>query len=91
MLYNRSIPSGIPCLNVYASNGEVVSKMGVYEYNGRYGGRWYTGRGCGDLKYGSQIASAAQSKTGSPRVYVQRQQGVCVGPFDPRNRNGGLA
>jgi hypothetical protein len=91
ILYNRNIPTGYSCLKVYAKNGEAISQLGVYEYSGRYGGRWYTGRGCGDLKTGSQIASTAQSKTGSVSVYVQRQPGVCVGPFDPRNRNGSLA
>lgn len=91
MLYNRNIPTGNSCLKVFANNGQTVSELGVYEYNGKYGGRWYTGWGCGDQKYASEIASAAQSATGSELVYVQRQPGVCVGPFNPRNRNGGLA
>lgn len=91
MLYNRNIPSGNSCLKVFANNGQTVSELGVYEYNGKYGGRWYTGWGCGDHKFAADIAAAAQSATGSPLVYIQRQPGVCVGPFDPRKRNGGLA
>ena len=91
ILYNRSIPSGNSCLPVYASNGQTVADMGVWEYNGRYGGRWYAGHGCGDGKTGSQMATDAQNSSGSASVYVQREPGVCVGPFDPRKRNGGLA
>lgn len=90
ILYNRNIPS-TSCLSVYASDGTKVTQFGVYEYNGKYGGRWYSGYGCGDGLTGSQIAARAESASGSARIYVQRKSGECVGPIDPRQRTGGLA
>lgn len=90
ILFNRNIPSK-SCLDVYASDGTKVTQFGVYEYNGKYGGRWYSGYGCGDGLTGSQIASRAQNASGNPKVYIQRKSGECVGPIDPRQRTGGLA
>lgn len=86
-LFSSSKP-GDSCLSVYASDGSELTTMGLYEYSGKYGGRWYSGWGCGKLWYGSKMAEEAKSRTGKPDVYLERGNGACIGPFDPRNRNG---
>lgn len=78
------------CLPVYAENGEQITQFGVYEYNGKYGSRWYSGFGCGDALSASEIASIARDTAGSSSVYVGRGDGSCVGPLNPTSRNGSL-
>ncbi len=78
----------INCLRIFAENGEPISRLGLYEYNGIYGGTWYSGWGCGDLKYASQMAAAARTAAGSPNIYVEKGNGICVGPIHPEYRTG---
>ena len=83
-------PNNKTCLRVYAANGQEISKAGLYESSGKYGARWYTGWGCGDLKSAGQIAAAANAAAGSSSVYLEGAGSSCVGPFNPNVRNGNL-
>lgn len=75
---------GSPCLDVYASNGAVVTRFGKFESN-----RFYSGYGCGGGGMsGEAIASKAKSLAGSSTVYVQGNGGTCFGPVgNPAARN----
>lgn len=89
VLFSRNSPD-IGCLRVFASDGTPVSQLGVYEFSGRYGARFYTGWGCGDLKYDHEIEQAALNLTGSRETYVERGDGYCIGPFEASDRSGSL-
>ncbi|MCB0322906.1 MAG: VCBS repeat-containing protein [Bdellovibrionales bacterium] len=83
-------PNTKSCLRVYAENGQEISRAGLFEANGKYGARWYTGWGCGDQKSANEIASAAYAAAGSTNVYLEGNGGSCIGPINPNARNGNL-
>lgn len=87
IIVTRNKPSGT-CLRIFATNGEQVSRLGLYEYNGIYGGTWYSGWGCGDGKYSYEMADTAEALAGSPNIYVEKGDGTCVGPIHPEYRTG---
>jgi len=90
MFFKTGAPGG-SCAQVYASNGQQVSQMGHYNAGtSKYGKRYYTGWGCGDKKYASQIASAAKAASGNTQVYVKTSNNLCRGPINPTQRNGAL-
>ncbi len=71
-------PSG-DCISVYAANGKLVSRLGVYARNEReYSSRFYGATGCGDKKGGGSIASAARKVAGTSRVYITSNGKNCA-------------
>lgn len=73
-----SAPSG-NCISVYAANGKLVSKLGLYARNEReYSSRFYGATGCGDKKGGAAVASAAKKVAGTSRVYITSNGKNCA-------------
>ena len=87
VIFSRNKP-GSDCLKVFAENGEQVSQVGKYPEENLYGARYYTGYGCGDLKYGRDIEDAALAAAGTINTYLEGRDGVCFGPFEATNRTG---
>lgn len=72
------------CLYVYNAKGGLVHKLGKYYLTGaKYSSRFYGGYGCGDKRRASQVASAAQSATGSTRVYITSGTKNCATISNP--------
>ena len=75
ILFTRNYPSS-SCLNVIATNGEIVAKYGKFSSN-----RFYSGYGCGSHLSASQIAAKAVAASGSKNIYVQDPSSkACYGP-----------
>lgn len=89
-LWTKDIPTK-SCLSLYAVNGVKIGQIGVFEYSGKYGGRWYSGYGCGDRKSASQVAKAAKQAAGRKKIYVEGRGGTCHGPFHPEEREGSIS
>lgn len=89
MMFKSQKPSD-GCVEIYAADGSQVSRFGVYTWAGKYGARFYSGWGCGDLKTGGQIAAAATRAAGKASVYAHLGGGRCIGPMNPTSRNGSL-
>lgn len=83
--FTKNKPHG-SCLRVFASDGTKVSQLGVFEAHTRF----YVGYGCGDHKHAPDIEQAATSVSGAPETYLERGDGVCVGPFRATKRTGSL-
>lgn len=88
--WNSRPPANKTCLRVLDQNGNVVTQFGRYTTGGNYGARWYSGWGCGTRLSGSEIANSAERTSGSRQVYVESNDGRCIGPINPSARNGAL-
>jgi hypothetical protein len=70
-------PAGA-CLNVYAGNGALVHKVGLYARGSGYAARYYGGTGCGDAKSASRIGTDARATSGSTSIYVKINSTTCL-------------
>ncbi len=76
VLFSRNYPSS-SCLNVLATNGEVIAKYGRYASN-----RYYNAWGCGGSGYSpSALAARAVAASGSKNIVLHDPDtGRCYGP-----------
>ncbi|MCB0322565.1 MAG: VCBS repeat-containing protein [Bdellovibrionales bacterium] len=91
-LFKRAQP-GKSCIRLFASNGEVIGALGRFHGTPKYGDRFYLGLAgnCGaPVMDAGDAAAAAIAASGSPEIYVESRDGLCVGPADPRQRTGSL-
>ncbi len=71
------------CVQVMASNGTVITQLGLYAKGAGWAARYYSGIGCGAATPvgGSAVANLARSASGSSAI-IFNMDGTCYGPVD---------
>jgi hypothetical protein len=71
------------CIDAVDKNGNSVAKLGLYAVGGGWGARYYAGIRCAKSTPfgGAQVASRAQEKSGSSKIYMKFNN-VCYGPIE---------
>jgi hypothetical protein len=71
------------CVRVLASNGKVITSLGLYARGAGWAARYYSGIGCGAATpvNGAAVSSLARQASGSSQI-IMNMDGTCYGPIE---------